>query len=329
MKRLFTKRRGLIIAGILVLFLAAGLLIKDRLALWVLTRYLSRAYPEWEVRVKGLDLGHRGARADAVAFKIPVGEPRQVWSGRVLDVRLTYGPGLPWASPGPILKEARCVLEFLSGPGLRLEGAKVSLRPKADGKGVFLDVTCERVSYMEKEVSDVAGQAFFSKDRLSVADLEGKFLGGVVSVSGQATFGASSFDGAGEVSVAGLDVAQLIRVFKLRERVDATGFYAGQFVFVVRDGRFQVLSGTIRNETGGRLHVADASLLKGAGVGQQAGNIVVENLKNYHYDKGEIVFSLEGRNVKLDFMLEGLAGTRRLEVVWHGPEEDGCYEKRD
>jgi len=46
-------------------------------------------------------------------------------------------------------------------------------------------------------------------------------------------------------------------------------------------------------------------------------NIVVENLKDYHYDIGSAKISNEGQNIKIDLLLEGQAGKRQFEVVWH------------
>ncbi len=320
-RRGLARRRGLIVAGILVFVVAAGLLVKERLALWVLDRYIQRAYPQGQVVVKGLDLGPRRAAAAAIAFKLPVGA-QQVWSGRVEDLRISFDPWQAFVAPQRVLRSAEAALDRLSGPGFLLEGGVVRAGRLPGEEPLRLSVTCDRVSVYEKEISDITGRAVFSAQRLSGVDLNGTFLGGSVTVTGDASLAASSFDAKGEVFVAGLDVAQLIQALKLGERLDATGLYGGRLDVVFQDGLCRVLSGTIKNGSGGRLYVADVSLLKGAGVGQQAGNIVVENLKNYHYDRGEIVFSQEGRNVKLDFMLEGPAGSRQLEVVLHGPEEE-------
>ncbi len=329
--RVFFSKRRVLFASIFLFLLAAAFLLsfKDRLVLAVLTRYLSRAYPAWTVRVKGLDVGWRRVRAEAVAFKIPAAGPGAVWSGRVSGVTLFYYLGQLLA-PFPLaLKEGEGTLDVLSGPGLRLEGASLSIRRAPETKPLLLDAGCRRLRLFDNEASAITVAAFLLGDRLSVTRLEARLLGAAVTLSGQASFGASTFDAEGQVDVRGLDVAELIRALKLRERMDATGIYGGRLSFTVRGGQVLTLSGTLISEEGGRFYVSDASMLKGAGAGGKAGNIVVENLKNYYYDKGKIVCGLEGRNVKLDFMLDGSAGSRQMEVVWHGLEEGSGHEESD
>ncbi len=327
---LFGKRR-LLLAGVFLFLLAAAVLLffKDRLVLAVVTRYFGRAHPEWAVRVKGLDVGWRRVRAQALTFKAPAAGPGPVWSGRVSGITLSYHPGRLLA-PFPLaLKEGEGTLEVLSGPGLRVEGAQLGCRRAPGTKTLLLDAGCRRLLFFDKEASAITGTALLVEERLSLTRLEARLLGAAVTLSGQASFKAPSFDMEGQVDVQGLDVAQLIRALKLRERMDATGIYGGRLSFAVRGGQVRFLSGALINEGGGRFHVSDASMLKGIGVGEKAGNIVVENLKDFPYDKGKIVFSLEGRNVKLDFMLDGSAGSRQMEVVWHGLEEGERHEESD
>jgi len=324
MKTFFLRHRFFSVCVIILVIAGVSLiLLKDRIALGVITRAVRRSYPGCEIGIKGLHVGVGRIRADVVVFKVPVGKPPQVWSGRLSDVTASFFPWKVFASPRRALRGAGGVLDRLAGPGFVLEEGVLRVDRAPEAQPLILSAACEKVSVYNKEIADVTVRAILLDDRLDAISFDGRFLGAFVSMTGkEAFFRNSSLEMEGRLVLMNLDVARLIEAFDLEKRVEATGVYTGELDFALRSGRLKVLSGSVTNVIGGRLRVADVSLLKGAGVGEQAGHIVVENLKDFDYDRGEIAFGLEDHNVKLGFMLEGAAGSRRLEVVWHPAGSD-------
>jgi len=266
-----------------------------------------------------------------IIFKVPAGRPQQTWIGRIVGVNLVYDPHRLFRPSLFLLESGEGTAETLSGPGVTLEKGRLSVRREATETPVFLfDAACGRVLFSDKEISDISGQARWTDDRLSVTGLEGRFLGAVFTLNAEVFLKAPSFDLRGRLDLRGLDMAELIRAFKLKERLEATGVYSGHLTFAVHSGRIEILDGKMSSETGGRVHLIDASLLEeGASLTKSTANIVVESFKNYYYDEGGIVIGFEGRNVKLDFMLDGPGGSRQIAAVLHGPEEDIRDEKND
>jgi hypothetical protein len=69
---------------------------------------------------------------------------------------------------------------------------------------------------------------------------------------------------------------------------------------------------------GGVLTVKDTSFLeKVARSSRQPVDLLVENFKNYPYNKGNIVVGFKGNDLFLDCLLDGVSGKRKLNVIVH------------
>ena len=312
----------------LLLVVAGAFLVKDQVVLWLFQRRLRAACPECEVRPQGLDVGWRQARCDSLVFKLLLGTPPQVWSGRISSLRVAYDPAKLFARQLDGIREGWAAVERVTGPAFLLENGEVGIGRPAGSADLVVSAKCSHVRIAGKDLTQIAGRALLRKDGLTVTGLQGLFADGLVSVNGEAAFGAPGFRMEGVLEMIGLNAAELVRIFDFGERIQATGAFSGQFSFIFDGSRFLALSGGLLNKAGGRVHVIEAPALPDV-VLDTATNIVVESLKNYYYDRGELSVSLEERNVKIDFMLDGPAGRRDITVVWHGPEEGSRHEKRD
>jgi hypothetical protein len=117
----------------------------------------------------------------------------------------------------------------------------------------------------------------------------------------------------------GIDLNAFVHDFKLNEKVDLNGRMEGVAVLKGKGLNFTVLSGDFTaNAPGGDLTIKDKSYLEKIARGSgQSLDILVENFKNYHYNKGVMNLSLVEGNLILDIALDGEAGKRNFTVTMH------------
>jgi len=117
----------------------------------------------------------------------------------------------------------------------------------------------------------------------------------------------------------GIDLNAFVNDFKLNEKVDLSGRMDGVTTLKGKGLNFTVLSGDFTtNAPGGDLTIKDKSYLENIARGSgQTLDILVENFKNYHYNKGVMNLSLKEGSLILDIALEGEAGKRNFTVNMH------------
>ena len=117
----------------------------------------------------------------------------------------------------------------------------------------------------------------------------------------------------------GIDLNAFVHDFKLNEKVDLSGRMDGLTTLKGKGLNFTVLSGEFTtNASGGDLTIKDKSYLENIARGSgQSLDILVENFKNYHYNKGVMDLSLEEGSLILDIALDGEAGKRNFTVTMH------------
>jgi len=121
------------------------------------------------------------------------------------------------------------------------------------------------------------------------------------------------------LKVRDIDLNTFVHDFKLEEKVDLSGRLNGASTLKGKGLNFTVLDGGfIANAPGGDLTIKDKSYLEKIARGSgQSLDILVENFKNYHYNKGTMNLSLEEGNLILDIVLDGEAGKRNFTVTMH------------
>ena len=117
----------------------------------------------------------------------------------------------------------------------------------------------------------------------------------------------------------GVDILELMKAARADKKFEMTGKLTGTLTISGRGPRVEALSGEFRAlEPGGMLVIKDEALLREmAERSKQNIDIVMESLKNYHYNKGRLGLRMEGGSLVADVALEGAAGRRDLSVVVH------------
>jgi hypothetical protein len=117
----------------------------------------------------------------------------------------------------------------------------------------------------------------------------------------------------------GLDPEAFVKDFKLEEKFNLSGKISGAVKLAGRGPDIKIIAGNLKaSPLGGMLTITDTGYLeKLARDSGESLNILVESLKNYHYNNGRLNLSLEQGNLIFDAALEGEAGKRNLIVVLH------------
>jgi len=122
-----------------------------------------------------------------------------------------------------------------------------------------------------------------------------------------------------ELKGKGIDLARLTQELELEERFEISGNCSLLFYLKGEGLEIQELKGQLfAQEPGGRFSIKDERALSGVS-GQAAvpRDLLLESLKNYHYDKGEANLFIDGEDLVLRMLMQGQAGTRDLSVVFH------------
>jgi hypothetical protein len=184
--------------------------------------------------------------------------------------------------------------------------------------GVFV----ERLSKGKVEAKDVTVRGRVIHERFYLDALACSIFEGILKARGEGARGPkgiASFNISFDLS--GVDVKKALRALASEAKFELTGAFSGSASLVFEEGRLKAVQGLFTSLGGGRMVVTDASVFQGVNATPGA-NLVVENLKDYHYDIGDITLGLEGPHVKADIDLKGVTGRRRLTIVFHG-EDNG------
>lgn len=219
------------------------------------------------------------------------------------------------------------------------QGAVLSLRrfefadAAVDGSSIFVSFDLgsasaragafiHRLSRGKAEVTDVTARGRVVSDRVFLDAFTCAVFGGTLKAQGEGVKdarGISSFEIT--LNLSNIDAQKALRAFAPEAKFELSGSFSGDVSLVIEEGRLKAVQGLLASTSGGRMIVTDTSVFQGVKA-TTAANLVVENLKDYHYDNGDVTLGLEGADLKLDMELAGAGGTRQLTVVFHG-EDDG------
>lgn len=189
-----------------------------------------------------------------------------------------------------------------------------------DSSGTYSDsrLKIDALSFQDKQIKNLEGVFVLYPDFIILQHVDFQGVGGNITSVGRIDFkdGVTRLDV--KIHLENIEIGELMRVLGMEKRVDAAGLFTGDILLVLKGGRLEALGGGLKSVTGGKFIMLDTSLMdKGMAPGPVA-NIVVENLKNYYYDIGYIDLQNEQQGIKMNVRLEGQAGNRQLEIVWHG-----------
>jgi hypothetical protein len=124
---------------------------------------------------------------------------------------------------------------------------------------------------------------------------------------------------AGELKFKDIDLGKIINKFNLEEKISFVGRADGRIVIEGEGRDLSLLEGSFElAETGGSLSVRDTRFLKNLAEGtDQPLDILVEGLKDYHYNSGKLKLKLEEDTLILKINLDGEEGKREFMVRIH------------
>jgi hypothetical protein len=231
------------------------------------------------------------------------------------------------------VREAHMTLTGLQAGSFSLDRFNFDLVPHANAAYADARFSIDTLSFQEKKITKGEGVLAVYPDHVLLQEVKFQGLDGNIVSSGRADFqdGAIRLDM--KVRFENIEIGELMRVLGMEKRVDAAGLFTGDILLVSKGGWLESLGGELKSVRGGKFIILDTSLMDksiASGPAQKgrtdpfqlgsgpAANIVIENLKNYYYDIGYINLQNEQQNIKINIRLEGRAGSRQLDVVWHG-----------
>ena len=116
-----------------------------------------------------------------------------------------------------------------------------------------------------------------------------------------------------------LDLADIVNAFNLNERAQIHGLLNGNLVLNGRGKNLKILSGHFSCQgQGGDVIIKDTQSLKRfATQSNQPADLLMESLKNYHYNAGDINLSMDQGTAVLEINLNGEAGKRNFQIRFH------------
>jgi hypothetical protein len=185
-------------------------------------------------------------------------------------------------------------------------------------KGSTGALTIDEIKVNKITMSHVSAQTVFDGHRLSFVDFTSELLGGEVNGKGEVVFDSIPWY-TFSCQAKRLSLAAVERNFELSERLQLSGFVSGEAMIMGSAQELEDLRGDFyADDPGGKLTITDESMLKdmAGGSGEQL-QMVMENLKVYQYNTGELKARLEQKDVVVRIRLDGAQGERKFEVVLH------------
>ena len=116
-----------------------------------------------------------------------------------------------------------------------------------------------------------------------------------------------------------MDLTRIVKEFDLKKKVELSGTVEGELIVTGRDGALRILNGTFRSgQEGGVVTVKDTRFLQNiARSSNQPLDILVESLRRYHYNIGNVELKLIGRNLVFNASMAGETGKRNIAITLH------------
>lgn len=197
---------------------------------------------------------------------------------------------------------------------MKLQDLKLTLALNAPQGSLY----ARQVQYNKIDVHEINAQWRLSGKEVVVHSLSAKIFKGMLRAEGALTFSYAPVFHL-KVDVYDLDVENMIEVFKLAEKFRMSGQLGGS-IQVEGSGRdMKVVGGNFfLSEPGGNLLIKDKKFLENiVRSSRQSLDILVESFRNYRYNTGKVNVSYEAGDLRLSLGLEGEAGQRNLDIVWH------------
>ena len=317
MDRKFLSRIGLTLCFLLILSL---LIFKDRIALQSIRNILNKAMPGtvlnadkivvWPstLEVKEFDIKKAASKSSKGAQL----------SGGSAVIRFSLLGLL--GDPLFALNEAHIKTKELRYEDLAAQDLLIELFRNRRSRYLDSVLDVKALNYGDVKVGELKARFKFSRDFIIFDEINSLALGGKVFGTGSMFFKEKLWILDLKAQLEGIDIVALLKAFGANKGIEASGVFSGDITVVLENGLIRDLKGELASAGGGQFIVTDTGLLDNNLKDMQGANIVVENLKNYHYDIGYVKIRNEGQDIRLDIVLQGQEGSRNLEVDWHRGE---------
>lgn len=131
----------------------------------------------------------------------------------------------------------------------------------------------------------------------------------------------------------GAELQEIVQDLKLTDKIDLTGRVDGYISVSGEGSNIAALTGNFKAYPEGGFLVINSKewLQKIADYAKQDINVIVENFKNYRYNKGSLALGLNGSNIVMFARLNGEAGKRDLTVTLHDfnkPRQENTHKSK-
>jgi hypothetical protein len=180
------------------------------------------------------------------------------------------------------------------------------------------EFSVREAGYDKAKASRITGGAQLKGKELSLNDMSASLFDGAVNLNVNLVMSALPQYSV-DIDCKDLDIGQFVKDFKLEEKFQMTGRLSGHAKIKGSGADFQVIEGDFSTgEGGGVMVIKDEAMLKNmAQSSNQPLDIIVESLKDYHYNTGVMKLFKAQDSLGLDMALEGEKGKRNLTIVLH------------
>lgn len=162
---------------------------------------------------------------------------------------------------------------------------------------------------------DITASLFFVPEGIRIDALRCPSIGktflttGAITLSdGQIVLALTSQD---------ISIADVLKSLSQNENITLEGLYSGETKASLSD-QGVALFALFHNTTPGKIMVqGDVSFLKG-NLSQDYYRLVIENFKNYQYNRGEILAQSKGKDIVVKGIFDSDMGKREIEILLHG-----------
>lgn len=304
--------RGPRVAGVFLFCLALVFSFRNQLALVLFEQGARRLFPGAGLRIERVYLGWQQAALYGVQGTFKSSGVPVLARGMRLIVSfdwLAFGRG--------VIRRADFSADMIETAGWKARQVTVGAEKIPGARDIRARFYTRSVSQGEKMVQDIRGVFMIDVQTIASSSLEARLAGGTAAASVLIRYKEKGSPFSADVAFKDIRLKDIIKAVEAQKKIEADGVFSGPVKIVVRWGKLQHLEGQLVSTTGGRFSVKDTSLIDPSLLKEKTVNIVIENLKDYHYDIGKVFVGQEGGDIKLRLLLEGSGGQRDVDLYWH------------
>ena len=298
---------GLVVFLILI-FVSSVWFFKERLTFYAIKGKFGQIFPRHEFLIRQLSI-------EPGFFALPHFDIRPKKSTVPLGFELKGGSAVAHFSTLRLFGDPFLCVDhvFLSAKSLRVDPLMFSdlnsyfFRP-FPGSYLNLFLSIKKLQEKDMTAKNFVGHLRLSPRLIIIDNMKMSALSGTLSGSGRMSNTEKGWVLDLTVHFENMDISDLMKGLAMDRSVKASGVFRGDIVVGLENNRIRYLSGYLSCVKGGEVNVSSDA---------KWSNIVVENLKNYRYDIGNVKVSNDNQDIRIDVSLEGGAGVRNLRVFWH------------